>query len=97
MSGHKPTPLQEFYTSLHNRGLTTALIADFLVVKRVRVTRILNGSRRRGHLWPLIAEQLTAKEIALLDVAHSVTWNTKNILKRSTWKDAVATAARKAA
>lgn len=92
MSGHKPTPLQDFYTSFHNRGRTAQLVADFLEVKRVSVTRILNGSRRRGHLWPRIAEQLTPKEIQLLDVAHSVTWNTKNLLKRPTWKEAVASA-----
>ncbi len=94
MSGHKPTPLQEFYTSFHNRGRTVALLADVLEVPRVRVTRILNGSRRRGHLWPAIAEQLTAREIKLLDVAHSVTWNTRNLLKRPTWKEAVAAGAR---
>lgn len=88
MSGHKPTPLQDFYTSFHNRGLTTDLLAEFVGRSRVTVTRMLNGSRRRGPIWPKIESQLTAKEIALLDVAHSVTWNTKNLLKRPEWPGA---------
>lgn len=85
MSGIKPTPLADFYRAFHARGLTVELLAEFVGRSRVTVTRVLNGARRRGPVWDKIATQLTPKEIALLDVAHSATWNTKNMVKRPTW------------
>lgn len=81
----KPTPLYEFYRHLHARGLTVALLAEFIGRDRVTVTRVLNGARRRGPVWAKLVPHLTPAEIALLDVAHSSTWNTNKIMARPSW------------
>ena len=91
MSGFKPPELSQFYRQFHarqapdGRRMDTAVLAELVGVARPSVTRVLNGARRRGPLWPKIARHLTAEEIALLDVAHASTWNTRRVAKRPKW------------
>lgn len=91
MSGIKPLELTEFYRRLHSRRapsgrrMDTFVLADLSGMSRPTVTRILNGSRRRGPSWPKIARHLTPEELALLDVAHFSTWNTQRAARRSRW------------
>lgn len=85
MSATKPIALVEFYRSLHARGLTVELLAEFIGRSRSTVTRVLNGSRRRGPVWRRLAGHLTPRELELLDVALSSTWNTR-ALRRPVWR-----------
>ena len=85
MSGIKPPELAEFYRRLHGRRMDTVALAGLVGVSRPALTRVLNGARRRGPIWPKIARHLTAGEIDLLDVAHSSTWNTRRVAKRPHW------------
>lgn len=91
MAGFKPPQLTAFYWKFHartapdGRRFDTAVLAELVGASRPAVTRVLNGARRRGPLWPKIARFLTAEEVALLDVAHSSTWNTRRVEKRPRW------------
>ena len=52
------------------------------------MTRVLNGSRRRGPVWAKLQTILTAEEIQLLDVAQSSTWNSARVARRPRWANA---------
>jgi transcriptional regulator with XRE-family HTH domain len=93
-SAIKPPELSAFYRSLHARGLTIAQLAEFVDRSVPTVTRVLNGARRRGPLWLKLAPHLTAKELALLHVAQSSTWNTPRLLARPTWPPQISPAQR---
>lgn len=88
MSGIKPPELQKFYDSLSERGTSIEKLANAIKRSRPTVTRVLNGSRRRGPVWRKLTPLLTAEEIALLNVAHCSPWNTNRIAKRPTWPPA---------
>lgn len=90
MSGIKSPELMQFFRSFHARGLTVEILAEFAGRSRATVTRVLNGARRRGPVWEKIKSQLTPREIELLDVAHSSTWNTSHVANRPVWAHAVA-------
>jgi hypothetical protein len=90
MSGLKPPALSDFYRSLHARGESTTSLAAAIGRARSVVTKILNGDRRRGPAWAKLKPLLTAKEIALLDVVQSPTWNTRRLAKRPRWTPAKA-------
>ena len=85
MSGLKPPSLADFYRSLHARGVTTGDLAARIGVARPTVTRVINGLRRRGPVWAKVARELTAAEIALLDVAQCHPWNKARVAKRPRW------------
>jgi transcriptional regulator with XRE-family HTH domain len=85
MSGIKPPELQRFYDSLAARGLSPEKLADIIQRSRPAVTRVLNGSRRRGPIWKKLLPYLSADEVALLDVAHCSPWNSKRVAKRPKW------------
>lgn len=85
MSGLKPTPMAEFYRSLHARGETTDTLADTLRVSGGAVRRLLAGHRRKGVLWGKLAALLTERERALLaDVEQCPAWN-KRAARRPRW------------
>jgi hypothetical protein len=88
MSGIKPPELQKFYDSLAARDMGPDKLAEIIKRDRTTVTRVLNGSRRRGPVWKLLTPYLSADEVALLDVAHRSPWNTKRVQKRPTWPPA---------
>lgn len=85
MSGFKPPELSEFYRLLHNRGVDTATLANAIGVSRPALTRVLNGARRQGPIFKRVAALLTPRELRLLHVAHSSTWNTRRVEKRPRW------------
>src|SRR6476646_469241 len=85
MSGFKPPELSRFYRLLHARGMDTDLLASLVGRSRTTVTRVLNGSRRRGPAWRAIQPYLLSDERALLDVAHSSTWNARRVARRPHW------------
>lgn len=84
MSGIKPTPLVDFYNSLHERGKNTELLAEEIGCSGGAVRRLISGHRkRRGPIWHCLRLVLTPAECACLDkVEQSSTWNTK---KRPSW------------
>ncbi len=85
MSGLKQPELTKFYASLQRRGRDAGLLADFIGVSRPALTRVLNGTRRRGNIWLKVVPLLTPEEVALLDVAHRSLWNNSALLKRPVW------------
>ena len=85
MSGMKPPELTQFYAKLHARGLDTSKLAELAGRSRPIVTKVLNGSKRRGPAWVRIRPYLTSEEVALLDVAHRSAWNTRRVEKRPRW------------
>lgn len=85
MAGVKPAEMYDFYRLLHARGLDTASLAEKVGRSRVVVTRVLNGSRRRGPVWRKLESILTAEERALLDVVQCAAWNTQRVAKRPRW------------
>lgn len=88
MSGIKPRELQKFYDSLRARGVTLRQLAELTERTRPTITRVINGTRRRGPAWKRLVKYLTPEEVALLDVAHRSPWNTQRIAKRPTWPPA---------
>ncbi|MFA6959925.1 MAG: hypothetical protein WC205_04140 [Opitutaceae bacterium] len=92
MSGIKPNELNLFFASLHARGLDTAVLAEICGCSRPSLTRVLNGSRKRGPIWRRVSRHLLASEIALLDVAHCSPWNTHRVAKRPVWNSEKAAA-----
>lgn len=90
MSGIKPLELTKFYASLRRRDKDVDLLAFCIGVKRPTLTRVLNGTRRRGAVWKRVEPLLTGEEIELLDVAHRSLWNTKAALKRPVWTPEIA-------
>lgn len=87
MSGLRPTETADFYRKLHARGMDTTALAAAVGRSRATVTRVLNGSRRRGPVWAKIRALLTEEERTLLDVAQSATWNTTRVARRPRWAD----------
>lgn len=85
MSGLRPDSMRQFFRRLHARGRDVEKLATTLGRSRATVTRVLNGSRRRGPLWRKITGLLTPEEITLLDVAQSDPWNKKRIQQRPRW------------
>lgn len=85
MSGLRPIEMDLFFRRLHDRGLDAGKLAAALNLSRPTVTRVLNGSRRRGHVWRKLLPLLTPEEVALLDVAHCSTWNKKRVDNRPRW------------
>lgn len=85
MSGLRPIELDYFFARLHARGLDTVKLAAAVNLSRPTVTRVLNGSRRRGHVWKKLLPFLTPREIELLDVAHGSPWNKKRVENRPRW------------
>lgn len=85
MSGLRPDSMRVFFRLLHARDLDVSKLATTLGRSRATVTRVLNGSRRRGPLWRKLAALLTPEELALLDVAQGDPWNKKRIQKRPRW------------
>jgi hypothetical protein len=84
--GIKPTALQEFYRSLHGRGVTTDGLAEQIGLSGGAVRRILSGHRRKSWWWPRFAALLTKPELKLLkDVEQCATWNSKHAAKRPRW------------
>lgn len=88
MSGLRPDAMRQFYTRLHDRGENTDTLARAVGRSRPTVTRLLNGSRRRGPAWAALAKHLTPEELALLDVAQCHPWNKKRIDRRPKWNPA---------
>lgn len=88
MAGFRPIELGHFYARLHARGLDTAALAAAVGRNRSTVTRVLNGSRRRGPVWAKLQTILTSEELRLLDVAQSSTWNTARVARRPRWASA---------
>lgn len=82
MSGIKPAALTEFYASLHDRGVTTDILADAVGVSGGAIRRLITcHRRRRGPTWDNLCLWLTAREIQLLEtVEQSSTWNMKQPL-----------------
>lgn len=85
MSGLRHEAMRQFYARLHARGYDTEKLANDVGRSRPTVTRILNGSRRRGPAWKAITAHLTPEELALLDVAQCDPWNKKRIMSRPRW------------
>jgi hypothetical protein len=90
MSGIKPPELTSFYSHLHARGWDTVKLAQSVCLSRSTITRVLNGSRRPGHVWIKLKPFLTPDEIQLVHVAHCSAWNTKRVAKRPKWTAAKA-------
>lgn len=90
MSGLKPFEITQFYRRLHDRGLNVGVLAERLGRSSGTVSRVINGSRRRGPLWKRLARHLTDDEIRLLDVAKSSSWNTRRIARRPQWNSDLA-------
>lgn len=86
MSGLRPHTMTLFFKRLHRRGVFVADLARAVGRNRATVTRVLNGSRRRGPLWPKLKELLQPEEIELLDVALRDSWNKERIAKRPKWE-----------
>lgn len=82
MSGLKPLALTQFYASLHDRGVTTTVLADAVGVSGGAIRRLITGHRRRkGPTWENLCQWLTPREIGLLNtVEQSSTWNVKQPL-----------------
>lgn len=97
MSGFRPIELDHFFRRLHGRGLDTAALARAVGRSRATVTRVLNGSRRRGPVWEKLAALLKPEEIQLLDVAQASTWNTRRVQRRPSWSTATINPERNAA
>lgn len=85
MAGLKPPEMNRFYAKIHERGLDTAKLAEQVGRSRSIVTRVLNGSKRRGATWKRLCALLTPDEIALLDVAHRSPWNIRRVAARPKW------------
>ena len=85
MAGMKPPELNQFYMLLHARGVDVEHLAARLQVSRPTLTRVLNGSRRRGRIWVRVRPMLTEEECRLLDVAHCSPWNMKRVENRPRW------------
>jgi DNA-binding MarR family transcriptional regulator len=85
MSGLRPIELDYFFARLHARGMDVTKLAETVCLSRPTVTRVLNGSRRRGPVWKKLVPLLTPKEIELLDVAHCSPWNKKRLENRPKW------------
>jgi hypothetical protein len=85
MAGLRPIELAYFYRRIHARGVDCASLAEAVGRDRATVTRVLNGSRRRGPIWKKLKDLLTPEESALLDVAQSSPWNARRIAKRPRW------------
>ena len=87
MSGLKPIPLQEFYRSLHGRGLTTDLLAQDLGVSGAKLRKLIVCLQpRRGLAWRGLLERLNERERALLlSVEQCETWNIRQRAKRPVW------------
>lgn len=81
----KPPELYEFYRLLRERLMDTGKLAAVLNVSRPAVTRVLNGARRRGPLWPKVVALLKPLEIAALEAAHQTRWAKDRISKRPKW------------
>lgn len=86
MSGLKPPEQTQFHRRLHDRGVDLSQLAEAINVSRPALTRVLNGSRRRGPIWKKVLPHLQPEEVALLDVAHCHPWNKKRVSKRPKWK-----------
>lgn len=89
MSGLRPIELNHFYARLHARGLSTTKLGELVGRTPGAVSRVLNGSRRKGPLWRRIATHLAPEEIELLHVAERSTWNKKRVAKRPRWDPAL--------
>ena len=87
MSQFRPIEMGHFYRRLHERGLDTTALAVAVGRTRATVTRVLNGSRRRGPVWAKIRALLTADELRLLDVVQCAPWNNERVAKRPRWAD----------
>lgn len=85
MAGFKPPELSEFYRKLHARGLDLSSLAAAVGRNTCTVSRVINGSRRRGPVWKKLQTVLLPEEIKLLDVAKSSTWNTHRIARQPRW------------
>ena len=85
MAGLRPIEMERFYRKLGERGLTVNDIAAAVGRSRPTVTRVLNGSRRRGPIWKKVERILLPSEIALLDVALCSPWNNRRLAKRPVW------------
>ena len=85
MAGLRPIEMERFYRKLGERGLTVNDIAAAVGRNRSTVTRVLNGSRRRGPIWKKIERILMPSEIALLDVALCSPWNNRRAARRPVW------------
>jgi transcriptional regulator with XRE-family HTH domain len=90
VSGIKPIEQTQFYRRLRERGMTIEKLMEHTGRSRVTVTRVLNGSRRRGPVWAKIKPLLAPDEIALLDVAHCSPWNIRKVEKRPVWSPPLA-------
>src|SRR6185437_8383075 len=91
MSGLRPVELDQFYRRLHDRGLSTTALALQVGRNACTVSRVLNGSRRKGPLWRRLSALLTIEEKQLLHVAESSTWNKKRVESRPRWTPEKAT------
>lgn len=85
MSGLRPVELDQFYRRLHDRDLSTVALAKLVGRNACTVSRVLNGSRRKGPVWARIKEHLLPEEIELLHVAECSTWNKKRVENRPKW------------
>lgn len=85
MSGLKPPQIYTFHQKLRERGLNVKLLAEQIGVSRPTLTRVLIGSRRRGHVWEKVKPHLLPAEIELLDVALRHPWNNRRIANRPRW------------
>jgi hypothetical protein len=87
MSGLKPIGLQEFYRSLHGRGLTTDLLAQDLGVSGAKLRKLIVCLQpRRGLAWRGLLERLNERErTLLLSVEQCETWNMRQRAKRPVW------------
>lgn len=88
MSGIKPIELTQFYSRIEARGITVLKLCEICGRSRPTVTRMLNGSRRRGPVWKKIEAALMPEELALLDVALCSPWNSARVAKRPVWNAA---------
>lgn len=85
MSGLRPIELDQFYARIHARGLNTTALAEAVGRNPCTVSRVLNGSRRKGPIWHRLKSFLTEQEIALLNVAEGSVWNKKRVENRPKW------------
>ncbi|HLP07924.1 MAG TPA: hypothetical protein VK178_07140 [Opitutaceae bacterium] len=76
--------------------MDTTKLADMVGRSRATVTRVLNGSRRRGPVWTKLAALLTEDERRLLDVAQCATWNNERVARRPRWENAAVNPERRA-
>jgi transcriptional regulator with XRE-family HTH domain len=85
MAGLRPIEMEQFYRRLRERGLTVDDLAAAVGRDRTTVTRVLNGSRRRGPLWKKLERILMPSEVELLDVALRSSWNNRRVERRPVW------------